>query len=189
MAHPATIETLDTQMKFAEHMAKEKNARFTPIRRHVYKCLIQAETPIGAYEILDMLDGVGAAKPPTVYRALDWLIDIGLAKKIESISKYMAKTSQAGAEQLALLLCKTCGHAEPFDAGPVLQSIGDLVKSKGFQKDQTVIQSYPLRTLSYENHYAHRLGGVRRVIALCHALLVTSHTWDKPATAGRFVRN
>ena len=140
MAHHAKIETLETQMKFAERMAKDQNARLTPIRRHVYKCLLQADTPIGAYEILDMLDGVGAAKPPTVYRALDWLIDIGLAKKIESISKYIAKTSQADAEQLALLLCKTCGHAEPFDAGPVLQSIGDFVKAKGFQKDQTIIE-------------------------------------------------
>jgi Fur family zinc uptake transcriptional regulator len=140
MAHHATIDKVDNHLKYAEQIAAHHNARLTPIRRHVYKCLLMSDAPIGAYQILDMLDGVGAAKPPTVYRALDWLIDLGLAKKIESISKYMAKTSQEEAQQLALLLCKTCGHAEPFDAGPVLESIGDFAKSKGFQKDQTVIE-------------------------------------------------
>ena len=78
---------------------------------------MKTDTPLGAYDILDMLDGIGASKPPTVYRALDWLIEMGLARKVESISKYMAKTANEEDEHMALLLCQTCGHAEPFDAG------------------------------------------------------------------------
>ena len=125
---------------YAEQLASAHNSRLTPIRKHIYKCLVESDVPLGAYDILDMLDGVGASKPPTVYRSLDWLIEIGLAKKIESISKYIPKTATDDAGQLALLLCDTCGHAESFDAGPVLKSLGEFAKSKGFQDNQTVIE-------------------------------------------------
>jgi len=81
-------------------MASEHNARLTPIRKHIYRCLLEAEAPLGAYELLDMLDGVG----------------------------------------LALLLCDKCGHAEPFDAGPAILSLGAAAKSKGFESHQTVIE-------------------------------------------------
>lgn len=133
-------EDLKCHYAYAEQMAFNHNSRFTPIRKHIYKCLLEAENPLGAYEILDMLDGIGASKPPTVYRGLDWLIEVGLAKKIESVAKYIAKTASDDTEQLALLLCETCGRAEPFDAGPVVQSLGAAAKSKGFQGHQTVIE-------------------------------------------------
>ena len=125
---------------YAEHKAAANKSRLTPIRKHIYKCLVESDTPLGAYDILDMLDGVGSSKPPTVYRGLEWLIEIGLAKKIESISKYIAKTASNETETTALLLCETCGHAESFDAGPVLDSLGEFAKSKGFQNSQTVIE-------------------------------------------------
>lgn len=125
---------------YAEKVASAHNSRLTPIRKHIYKCLIESDVPLGAYDILDMLDGVGASKPPTVYRGLEWLIELGLAKKIESVSKYIAKTASDNERQLALLLCETCGHAESFDAGSALKSLGEFAKSKGFQDNQTVIE-------------------------------------------------
>ena len=131
---------LEAHLEYAERAVAAHNSRLTPIRRHIYKCLLKTDTPLGAYDILDMLDGIGASKPPTVYRALDWLIEMGLARKVESISKYMAKTANEEDEHMALLLCQTCGHAEPFDAGPALKSLGNLAKAKGFQEQQTVIE-------------------------------------------------
>jgi len=136
----AQTTDLDKHLEYAEHVASRHNARLTPIRRHIYKCLAQAETPLGAYDILDMLDGIGSSKPPTVYRSLEWLIDVGLVKKIESVSKYIAKTSSDDTDQMALLLCDTCGHVEPFDAGPALKSLAGFAKSKGFKDHQTVIE-------------------------------------------------
>lgn len=142
MNNHATIDNrnLDKHLKYAEQIASSRNARLTPIRRHIYKCFIRSNTPLGAYEILEMLDGVGSSKPPTVYRALDWLIEVGLARKIESVAKYIAQTSSEQAGELALLLCETCGHAEHFDAGPTLKSIGAFAKSRGFERNQIVIE-------------------------------------------------
>lgn len=131
---------IETHFAYAEQIALEHKARLTPIRKHIYRCLLEAEAPLGAYEILGMLNGIGASKPPTVYRGLDWLIEVGLAKKIESVSKYIAKTARDETQQLALLLCDKCGHAEPFDAGPAIHCLGAAAKSKGFQSHQTVIE-------------------------------------------------
>jgi len=136
----AEISTPNNYLNYAEHIAAQHNVRLTPIRRHIYKCLAETDKPLGAYDILDMLDGIGAAKPPTVYRTLEWLIEVGLAIKIESVSKYMAKTSEDDTDQIALLLCDSCGRAEPFDAGPALQSLEVFAKSKGFTERQTVIE-------------------------------------------------
>lgn len=74
-------KTLKGHFAYAEQMASDHSSRLTPIRKQIYKCLLEADVPLRAYEILDMLDGVGASKPPTVYRGLDWLIEVGLAKK------------------------------------------------------------------------------------------------------------
>ncbi|CAM3859463.1 transcriptional repressor [Litorimonas haliclonae] len=131
---------LSEHLQHAERVALACSGRLTPLRRHIYKCLLIADAPLGAYEILGMLDGVGASKPPTVYRSLDWLIGVGLVKKIESISKYIAKTSLDDSNRMALLLCESCGNAEFFDAASVLDSLGNFAREKGFEEHQTVIE-------------------------------------------------
>jgi len=140
MVDHASLYDVSHHLKYAEDIAVSRKSRLTPIRRHIYSCLVKSDTPLGAYEILDMLDGIGSSMPPTVYRTLDWLIEVGLAKKIESVSKYIARTSSKDSPQMALLLCEICGHAEPFDAGSAFKSLGSFAKSKGFQENQTVIE-------------------------------------------------
>ena len=51
----AINDNFENLMAEAERLAKQIGERFTPIRRHVYKSLIGAPQPLGAYEILDCL--------------------------------------------------------------------------------------------------------------------------------------
>lgn len=131
---------ISEHLEHAQTVALAHNTRLTPLRRHIYKCLLDANAPLGAYEILGMLDGIGAPKPPTVYRSLDWLMEVGLAKKVESLSKYIAKTSSDNSKKIAFLLCETCGHAETFDIGSALEALGDFARKKGFQEHHAVIE-------------------------------------------------
>ena len=66
MTQLTTPQTLDDYLTHAEKVVSEKKSRLTLIRRHIYKSLIQTNTHLGAYDILGQLDGVGAAKPPTL---------------------------------------------------------------------------------------------------------------------------
>jgi len=130
----------ESVIDFAEKIARQSGARLTRIRRHVYTCLLQSDIPLGAYDILDMLNGIGAQKPPTVYRAPDWLIKLDLVKKVTSVSKYVALLPQKGNRIVAFLLCQTCGQTESFDPGPMTESLKAITQKNGFDSCETVIE-------------------------------------------------
>ena len=78
----------------ADEICAERGARLTALRRAVLEIVWASHAPIGAYEILDRLqtarradnDEPARAAPPTVYRALDFLLEHGLAHRIESLN-------------------------------------------------------------------------------------------------------
>ena len=67
------------------------NERFTPLRAHVLELIIAHGKAVKAYDILDKLrPDVGSPKPPTVYRALDFLSRHGLIHRVEALNAYIA---------------------------------------------------------------------------------------------------
>ncbi len=61
----------------ADTLCAQKGLRLTALRRRVLELVWQSHKPLGAYDILAVLseqDGRRAA-PPTVYRALDFLLE------------------------------------------------------------------------------------------------------------------
>ena len=73
----------------AEQVCHQQKQRFTALRRRVFELVWQHHRPIGAYEVLDLLQRDGRAAPPTVYRALDFLLEIGLVHRIASLNAYV----------------------------------------------------------------------------------------------------
>jgi Fur family zinc uptake transcriptional regulator len=69
----------------AERLCEAKGLRFTPLRRRVLELVWSSHKPVGAYALLDSLrtEELGSA-PPTVYRALDFLIENGLSSIVAS---------------------------------------------------------------------------------------------------------
>ena len=64
-------------------------AQVTALRRRVLTLVWDSHKPIGAYDILDKLGGEGkAAAPPTVYRALDFLLDHGLIHREPGVARF-----------------------------------------------------------------------------------------------------
>jgi Fur family zinc uptake transcriptional regulator len=117
----------------AERLASQAGATFTAIRRHVYEVLLHAKEPLGAYYIVDRLDGIGCARPTTAYRALDWLEDLGLIRKIRSLSKYVALKSGPSDAPLAFVICRECGTTEQIELGPESQKLLSVFEARGFQ--------------------------------------------------------
>ena len=79
MSHESPAQALAA----AEALCTSKGERLTPVRRRVLELVLEAEKPVKAYDLLENLNpGEGAAKPPTVYRALDFLMGLGLVHKI-----------------------------------------------------------------------------------------------------------
>ena len=119
----------------AEVLCVAKNLRFTQSRRRILELVCQSEQPVGAYRLLDDLreDGVSAA-PPTVYRALDFLLDNGLIHRLATNNTYLACAHPEKHHEGVFLVCSECGHTQELHTKGVI----DIVKRNAKAYDFTV---------------------------------------------------
>jgi len=101
---------LTEALSAAEQRVAAEGERLTPPRRRVLEQLLGAGGPVKAYDLMATYEAGGRpAKPPTVYRALDFLSKRGLAHRIESLNAYVACRSADPAHVAAFLICDCCG--------------------------------------------------------------------------------
>src|SRR5581483_8522848 len=81
---------IDDALAAAERQCAARGARLTEQRRRVLELIWKSHAPVGAYTLLDRLrEGGVRAQPPTVYRALEFLVENGLIHRIESLNAYV----------------------------------------------------------------------------------------------------
>jgi Fur family transcriptional regulator, zinc uptake regulator len=117
---------LKAELKAAEGRCTAEHQRLTEPRRRALEMLLRAGHPVKAYDLLPKFHAGGrAAKPPTVYRALEFLERHGLAHRIESLNAYVACRRVGETHAAAFLICDCCGataEVEPraaFDMGAI----------------------------------------------------------------------
>ena len=77
----------------AELVCQERGLRFTEIRKFILRLIWDNPKPSKAYDLLDEVSKMNySAKPPTVYRALDFLLENGFIHKINTLNAYIACT-------------------------------------------------------------------------------------------------
>ena len=138
---PCSPKEADAFLAEAEQLVAAKGQKLTKIRRKVLHLLLESAEPAKAYDLLANLDGEGAAKPPTVYRALDFLQEMGLAHKIESLNAYVACGHAKHAHSAVFMICDSCGSAEEIHAVETTQAIADETLAAGFRINNTVIEA------------------------------------------------
>ena len=120
----------------ARKYCEDKGARFTPLRAQIYEILIQEDSSIGAYDILDKLKlSEGSAKPPTVYRALDFFLELGLVHKVESTNTFKACHHFGCSHPVQFLICDFCGDVKEISS----ESVQDKLESQALQNDFKII--------------------------------------------------
>ena len=79
---------------------------------------------MGAYELLDVLRAEGlAAQPPTVYRALDFLVGHGFAHKIERLNAFVACAAPGERHAPAFLICTGCGAVAEMPSQGIARAV------------------------------------------------------------------
>ena len=127
----------------ADRICDSKGARLTDLRRQVLGLILDAEAPAGAYYLLDSLRATrhGAA-PPTVYRALEFLLENGLIHKLESRSAYVGCVSHGDAGHAAqFLICRTCGQVTELDDHELAHALEDAARRRGFTVGKATIEA------------------------------------------------
>jgi Fur family zinc uptake transcriptional regulator len=100
----------------AEALARSRGERMTPLRRQVLEIVLESHRPIGAYDVLAALTRDRAkAAPPTVYRALEFLLGQGFVHRIDSLSAFVGCFAPGRAHRSRFFLCLRCGRAAEID--------------------------------------------------------------------------
>tara|TARA_R110000787_G_scaffold60826_18_gene138095 strand:+ start:2088 stop:2573 length:486 start_codon:yes stop_codon:yes gene_type:complete len=137
---PCSPQDVETFLNDAEALVMRQGARMTRIRRKVLRLLLESAEPAKAYDLLANLDGEGSAKPPTVYRALDFLQESGLAHKIESLNAYVACGHTSHSHSAVFLICDQCGGAEELHAVATNEALQAETKAAGFTMTRAVVE-------------------------------------------------
>lgn len=118
-----------------------RGLRLTPLRHEVLSLIARARKPVKAYDLLESLrDKHAGAAPPTIYRALDFLLEHGFIHKLESINAFVSCEHPNEEHQVPFLICDVCeGATELCDDGVVAGLIAQRASTLGFRaKAQTL---------------------------------------------------
>jgi Fe2+/Zn2+ uptake regulation proteins len=129
----------------AEEATAAAGARLTPVRRRTLEILLEEHRALGAYEVLERLaqEGFGN-KPPVAYRALDFLVEQGLAHRIRRLNAFTACMHPGEAHAPAFLICSRCGVVAEAPAEPVRAALDAAAAQLGFEIERTNIEAVGL---------------------------------------------
>jgi Fur family zinc uptake transcriptional regulator len=125
----------------AETVCAKRGARLTPLRRRVLELVWNSHRPVGAYAILDDLrDGDKAAAPPTVYRALDFLMEQGLIHRIESLNAFVGCDHPEDRHVSQFLICTQCSAAVEIDDRGIANAVKKSAAEAGFTVNRFTVE-------------------------------------------------
>ena len=121
-------------LQAAEQICTKKGVRLTAIRKRILELICTSHKAIGAYELLDLFKLEDPkAKPVTIYRALDFLMEAGLVHKIESLNAFIGCLQAEKQHKSVILICDNCKNAYEMDATAVYESLFALSESMQFK--------------------------------------------------------
>ena len=126
----------------AETLARQKNLRLTARRREVLKIIASSHRPLGAYEVLAALGRGGreTPKPPTVYRALEFLLGQGLVHRIDSRNAFVACFRPSRAHRPHFFLCENCGCASEVTGEGLGLALATCAREAGFEVTRETVE-------------------------------------------------
>ena len=125
----------------AKALCSKRNTRLTRRRLQVLEILLQSHQPMGAYEILANLNAAqskAAIAPPIVYRALEFLLDEGLAHRIESKNAYICCVRPGHQFAAQFLICRGCEKVAELEKRD-FELLSDAARL-GFTVDSSVVE-------------------------------------------------
>ncbi|MBA2814092.1 zinc uptake transcriptional repressor Zur [Candidatus Pantoea persica] len=138
-----TPEQIMTQ---AEKLCLQRGVRLTTQRAEVLRLMAMQHGSISAYDLLGRLRASEPqAKPPTVYRALDFLLKQGFIHRVELNNSYVVcHHFEAPAHTSVMLVCDRCAAVTEKQAQGVEKIIGSLAGEVQFTLRHSVIEAHGL---------------------------------------------
>jgi Fur family zinc uptake transcriptional regulator len=128
------VHSGDAFVAEVERACASRGLRLTPLRSSALRLIADAGRPLKAYDLLDLMKAThGGAAPPTVYRALDFLLEHGFIHRLASINAYVAcHHPGAAAHAVPFLICDRCHAATELEDAEVVDALELRARAIGF---------------------------------------------------------
>lgn len=127
---------IDAALKDAQLICEQKSVKLTKLRQQIFLLIWENHKPLGAYTLIEQLADKTQRRiaPPTVYRTLEFLLDLGLIHRINSLNAYIGCSEPQSHQTPSnedvdkhnyFLICKKCHHTQEV----IETSLSDKIKA------------------------------------------------------------
>ena len=151
-----TSNDIAERLTAALEQSRSRGVRFTQLRQQIYQLILQANKPVGAYDLITKLQQVRLSEtdstshskqslsknvaPPTIYRSLEFLLEEGLIHQLTSINAYVPCCHPRAEHTAAFLICQQCQKVQECSSLPVQEIMSFAEQDVGFKVARTVIE-------------------------------------------------
>ncbi|MCD1410569.1 zinc uptake transcriptional repressor Zur [Vibrio vulnificus] len=139
------VKALDqTLVEQIEGICSARGVRLTPQRKRVFELICSNSRASSAYELLEQLkESEPQAKPPTVYRALEFLMEQGFIHRVESTNSFISCCScNTNQHFFQLLICDKCGDVVELQDDTLISLLANNAEKYGFKLTNQVIETH-----------------------------------------------
>lgn len=116
-----------------EEYCEERGLRITEPRLLAFNIVHDAQKPITAYDVLNKMGAtLSNPKPPTAYRALDFLEEHGFVHRIESLNAYVSCDVNHKHDGSQFMICDSCNAVEEVHLCSLPKKLNEKVQSEAF---------------------------------------------------------
>lgn len=133
---------IDTALQAAHARCLANGARLTHLREQVLTLIWQSHKPLGAYSLMDMLavESTKRIAPPTIYRALDFLLEQKLIHRIHSLNAFIGCSHPDEGHPNNFFICQHCGIAQELTNAAFLPAITNITAELGCTVEAQAIE-------------------------------------------------
>ena len=132
---------INEALKKAENICNKKGVKLTKLRQKVLTLILKNHGYVKAYDLLnDLKKSDGSARPPTVYRSLDFLMEHGFIHKIQSLNAFVGCSHPDEHEDCYFLICKECKNIEECCSNKVKKVLTSTSGKNNFSPNQVTLE-------------------------------------------------
>ena len=129
-------------LHIADRAAASRGMALTGTKREVLAHIAAAMQPLTAYQILDLVQKQRGkpVMPPTIYRAVNFLVEQGFVHRLESLNAFVACADLDHHHAGQFVICDSCGRTEELADATVSDRLAQDAKGLGFTLSHQTVE-------------------------------------------------
>ena len=125
----------------AKIICDQRGVKLTKLRETVLKLIWKNHSYVKAYDLLEELRKIDrSAKPPTIYRSLDFLMENGFIHKIQSLNAFVGCSHPSEHDECYFLICKECQSIEECHSKNINEFVRSTSNTNNFSANQVTLE-------------------------------------------------